>query len=262
MTLFANADHYDRFMGRFSEPLSVLFADWVGVIDGQSALDVGCGPGALTAQLVQRLGEAAVVAVDPSPSFVAAARMRLPGVDVREAAAERLPFEDDAFDLAVSQLVVHFMIDPVAGLAEMGRVTRPGGTVAACVWDIADGASPIAPFRRAVRDLDPTAYSEDARPGTREGHLAELLVSAGLAEVESGSLTVHVRFLTFAEWWEPYTLGVGPVGAYIVSLTDEGVSTLRGRCEELLGPGPFEVAGRAWCARGRTTFAALHDLPI
>src|SRR5437870_1016157 len=120
-------------MGRYSEPLAAQFADLAGVRGGQRLLDVGCGPGALTAELVSRAGPDAVSAVEPSGSFAAAARERLPGVDIRQAAAERLPFGDAAFDVALAQLVVHFMADPVAGLREMGRVTRPGGVVGACV---------------------------------------------------------------------------------------------------------------------------------
>jgi ubiquinone/menaquinone biosynthesis C-methylase UbiE len=141
------ADAYLRFMGRYSEPLAVQFADLAGIGRGQRVLDVGCGPGALTAELVSRAGTDAVSAVDPSASFAAAVRERLPGVDVRRSAAERLPFPDDAFDAALAQLVVHFMTDPVAGLREMGRVTRPGGVISACVWDHAGGP------RTAVRVL-------------------------------------------------------------------------------------------------------------
>src|SRR5438128_8966575 len=129
------ADAYDRFMGRFSRQLSPQLADFAGIRAGQHVLDVGCGPGALTAELVSRLGPQLVAAVDPSVSFVAAARARNPGVDVRTASAEHLPFEDGAFDAALAQLVVHFMTDSVAGLAEMRRVIRQAGVVAACVWD-------------------------------------------------------------------------------------------------------------------------------
>ena len=143
----------------------------------------GCGPGALTARLVARLGAGQVAAVDPSEPFVAAARSRLPGVDVRVAAAESLPFDDDAFDAVLAQLVVHFMADPVAGLAEMARVARPGGTVAACVWDHAGGTGPLTTFWRAVADLDPGAHDESGLAGAREGHLAELAAAAGLEDV-------------------------------------------------------------------------------
>src|SRR6476660_1452939 len=161
-------------MGRYSEPLAAQFADLAGARSGQRLLDVGCGPGALTAELVRRVGPDAVSAVEPSASFVAAARERLPGVDIRQAAAERLPFGGAAFDAALAQLVVHFMADPVAGLREMGRVTRAGGLVAASVWDHAGGGGPLATFWSAVRDLDPGARDEAALAGAREGHLAEI----------------------------------------------------------------------------------------
>src|SRR3954452_24335627 len=165
------AESYDRFMGRYSVGLGAQMADLAGIAAGQRALDVGCGPGALTRELVARLGPDAVAAVDPSESFVAAARERNPGVDVRRAAAEELPFADGEFDAAIAQLVVHFMRDPVAGLREMARVTRPGGVVAACVWDHAGGRTPIAAFWRGARELDPAARDESALAGAREGHL-------------------------------------------------------------------------------------------
>ena len=252
MTSFdVTADAYARFMGRYSEPLAVGFADLADVRAGQRALDVGCGPGALTAQLVGRLGPEAVAAIDPSASFVAATRARVPGVDVRSGVAEHLPFPDDDFDAALAQLVVHFMSDPVAGLAEMARVTRPGGLVAACVWDHAGGASPLALFWRAAHDVDPHARDESDLPGAREGHLVELFDAAGLQQIRSTRLTVTSRFATFAEWWEPFTLGVGPAGAYVSGLDDVRRDRLRARCARLLPSGPFELSATAWCALGR-----------
>ncbi len=239
-------------MGRFSEPLAVRFVELVDVRAGQRALDVGCGPGVLTARLVDRLGVSNVSAVDPSPPFVAAVRERLPGVEVRSAAAERLPFPDGRFDLTLAQLVVHFMSDPVTGLSEMARVTRPGGLVAANVWDLAGGGSPLSTFWRAARDVDPGVLDESARAGAREGDLAELFEASGLHDIEPGSLTVSVRFPTFAAWWEPYTLGVGPSGAYVAGLDDAQRDALRARCEDLLPPAPFEVTATAWCVRART----------
>ena len=134
MSFEVDADAYDRFMGRYSARLAPAFGDFAGVHTGQTALDVGCGPGALTAELVRRLGPDSVAAVDPSERFAAAARERHPGVDVRLSSAEDLPYPDGTFDATFAQLVVHFMADPVAGLAEMARVTRPDGVVAACVW--------------------------------------------------------------------------------------------------------------------------------
>jgi ubiquinone/menaquinone biosynthesis C-methylase UbiE len=153
MSFNVSADAYLRFMGRYSEPLAAQFADLAGIRAGQRLLDVGCGPGALTAELAGRAGPEAVSAVEPSGSFVAAARERLPGVDIRQAAAEQLPFGDAAFDAALAQLVVHFMADPVAGLREMGRVTRPGGVVAACVWDHAGGRGPLSAFWRCANSI-------------------------------------------------------------------------------------------------------------
>lgn len=241
---------YGRFMGRWSEPLADRFVQRVAVPPGSRALDVGCGPGALTARLVAVLGADAVTAVDPSPSFVAAARSRLPGVDVRASSAESLPFPDGAFDLTAAQLVVHFMDDPVAGLAEMARVTRPGGVVAASVWDHGGGSGPLRVFWDAVRDLDPSAPGEAQLPGTREGHLAELFTAAGLRDVEQWTETVRSTYASFDEWWEPFTFGVGPAGAYVVGLDDRHRDLLRARCSQALPPAPFELTASAWCVRG------------
>jgi SAM-dependent methyltransferase len=249
MTFDVTAGAYDRFMGRFSEPLAEQFVQLVGPSAGERALDVGCGPGALTARLVERLGVDAVAGVDPSPSFVATARARFPGLDVREAKAEALPFADGSFDAVLAQLVVHFMDDPVAGLREMGRVARPGATVAACVWDHAGGTGPLSLFWRAVHDLHPSAGDESGLPGTREGQLAQMACEAGLVDVHPSALTVTLRFDTFAEWWEPYTLGVGPAGEYVARLSASRRAAVADRCAELLGPPPFEVQATAWAIR-------------
>ena len=209
MTFAVSADAYDRFMGRYSVPLAPSFTDFAGVEPGQQALDVGCGPGALTSELVARLGVDRVAAVDTSESFVAAAQERLPGVDVRRAAAEKLPFGDDEFDVALAQLVVHFMSDPVAGLREMARVTGPGGVVAASVWDLAGGRSPLTLFWKAARQVDPGAKDESERPGAGKGRLVELFRAAGLREVEESELSVPVEHASFDEWWEPFDTDYG-----------------------------------------------------
>lgn len=248
---FDVADAYARFMGRYSEPLSIQLLDFAGVRTGMRALDVGCGPGALTAALVERLGPEAVAAIDPSPPFVAAARRRCPGVDVRQGTAEALPFADTSYDVVLAQLVVHFMTDPVRGLREMARVTADPGVVAASVWNHAGGNGPLSVFWRAVKDLDPEAADEAALPGTGEGELAELFGRAGLDGVEEGRLTVTVPYASFEEWWEPYTLGVGPAGDYVRALDDEPRERLRAHCAELLGPGPFSVEATAWAVRAR-----------
>ena len=244
------AEAYDRFMGRYSLLLSPQLADLAGVRGGQRVLDVGSGPGALTAELVTRLGPAAVAAVDPSEPFVAAVRARNPGVNVLQASAERLPFPDEAFDAALAQLVVHFMADPVAGLAEMARVTRRDGVVAACVWDHAGGQGPLGLFWHAARGLNPEVDDESKLAGTREGHLAELFEAAGLRKIEATALSVSLEHSSFEEWWEPFTRGVGPAGAYVASLGAERQAALREKCRSLLPIAPFVVTARAWATRG------------
>ena len=250
MSFDVAAEAYDRFMGRYSVRLSAPFADLAGVAAGQDVIDVGCGPGALTAELVARVGASSVAAVDPSEPFVEAARQRNPGVDVRRAPAEALPFPDDAFDAALAQLVVHFMRDPVAGLAEMRRVTRLGGVVAACVWDHGGGAGPHSTFWDMARELDPGVHDQSGLAGARAGHLTELFRAAGLREVEESALTSRVEHATFEAWWEPFTGGVGPAGAYTASLDPERRAELRARCRSRLGEGPFTVTATAWAARG------------
>ncbi len=245
------AEAYDRFMGRYSLLLSPQFADFAGVRNGQRVLDVGCGPGALTAELVTRVGPAAVAAIDPSESFVAAARARNPGVTVFQASAERLPFPDEAFDAALAQLVVHFMSDPVAGLAEMARVTRPGGIVAACVWDHAGGSGPLNLFWQAARELDPEVHDESQLAGARQGHLTELFEAAGLRQIAETALSANLEHASFDAWWEPFTHGVGPAGSYATSLDPERQAELRERCRSLLPVAPFVITARAWAARGR-----------
>jgi SAM-dependent methyltransferase len=250
MTFNVAADAYDRFMGQYSSQLSAQLADLAGIGAGQRAIDVGCGPGALTTELVQRLGADAVAAVDPSEQFVEAARERHPGADVQLAPAETLPFADKEFDAALAQLVVHFMTDPAAGLAEMRRVTRPDGVIAASVWDIGGGRAPISPYWRAARDLDPSLAGESDRAGGREGGLVELFEAAGLREVEQAELTATREYETFDEWWYPYTLGVGPAGAHAQSLDPDALAAVRERCRQLLPEPPFAFTATAWAARG------------
>lgn len=251
MSFAVGPDAYDRFMGRFSIPLAPIFADFAGVAAGQRTVDVGCGPGALTSVLVDRLGAQTVAAVDPSQPFVASARARHPGVLVRCASAEALPFDDAEFDTALAQLVVHYMADPIAGLREMTRVTRIGGVVAACVWDHgANGRGPLRPFWDAARELDSTIEGESSRAGTADGDLAELFAQAGIRTTETGTVAVDVRFGGFEEWWEPFLLGVGAVGALMAQLPPEARTELRARCSAQFPPGAFTVSATAWAVRG------------
>jgi SAM-dependent methyltransferase len=252
MSFDVDGDAYGRFMGRFSEPLADQFVELVNPLAGQRALDVGCGPGALTARIVDRLGVASVAAIDPSVQFVAATRARFPGIDVREGVAEELPYQDRRFDLTVAQLVVHFMSDPVAALAEMARVTRPGGTVAANVWDFGGDRSPLTPFWRAARTLNPDVTDESELAGTRDGDLVRIFREAGIRDATQIELSVHVEFASFEEWWEPFTLGVGPAGSYLSKLDERGQSELRRRCAKSLPAGSFALDAVAWTAVGRT----------
>jgi SAM-dependent methyltransferase len=237
---------YARFMGRYAEPLAAVFAGFAGVGVGDRVLDVGCGPGALTAHLLSVVAE--VAAIDPSPTFIDAIRVRFPNIDVRRGTAEELPYDTDAFDAVLAQLVVHFMTDPVAGIGQMARVTRSGGVIAACVWDGPTGA--LAPFWDAVHTIDPEAEDEALLSGARMGQLTELFQGAGLRDVEEGSIAVDVVHPTFEEWWEPYTYGVGPAGAYVQRLDDDGRACLESVARERLGGGPFTVTATAWAARG------------
>lgn len=245
------ADAYDRFMGRYSIPLAPRFGEFAEIAAEQRVLDVGCGPGALTAELVSRLGPSSVTAVDPSEPFVEAARERHPDVDVRRASAEALPFADDDFDASLAQLVVHFMADPIAGLGEMARVTRPGGILAACVWDHAGGEGPLSRFWDAARELDPGVEDESRLAGSRKGHLAELLTGVGLTEVEETVLSVSVEHATFEDWWEPLTLGVGPAGTYLSQLDPEHRTRLVDLCREEFPDEGLILTASAWAARGR-----------
>jgi SAM-dependent methyltransferase len=226
-------------------------ADFADVASGQRALNVGCGPGALTAELVRRLGPAAVTAADPMAHFVAAARQRNPGVEVVQASAERLPFADNRFDRTLAQLVVHFMSDPVAGISEMARVTRGEGLVAVCVWDLAGDRSPLSPLWRAARAMDPAVDDESNLAGAREGDLAQLFRDAGLQDIDEAALVASLEHSTFDEWWEPYTRGVGPAGRYVAGLTPERRDELRQRCRAELSDGPFVLSFQAWAARGQ-----------
>jgi SAM-dependent methyltransferase len=249
MSFDVAAEAYDGYMGTWSRQLSPQLVAFAGVRPGRRVLDVGCGPGALTAELVARLGADAVTAVDPSGSFVTAARARHPGVDVRQASAEVLPFPDATFDVALAQLVVHFMADPVAGLREMARVTRRGGVVAACVWDFGGGRGPLGPFWEAARETDPNVVDESDLAGTRQGHLTQLFEVAGLTDVDEAVLSANREYSSFDDWWEPFTRGVGPGGAYVAGLVPDRQAELRERCRSMLPVGRILLTAHAWATR-------------
>ncbi|MEA2155117.1 MAG: hypothetical protein QOE11_1257 [Solirubrobacteraceae bacterium] len=255
-TFRVSADAYDRLVGRYSEQLASALIGFAGVQPGTCAVDVGCGPGALTAALVRLLGKACVRAVDPSAQFVRACRARLPGVDVATAAAEHLPFADGTFDVALSQLVVNFMADAEAGVREMARVTRPGGIVASCVWDYAGEMTLLRAFWDAAGEVDPQRAA-GADEGVvmsycADGDLARLWRDAGLSDVRRGELVVSATYTDFEDLWAPLPTGVGPSGAFCASLPEDRRAALHDAFLRRLavGAGPFELTARAWAVSG------------
>src|SRR5947209_1889672 len=239
--MFTSDTAYDSFMGRFSRRLAPVFADFAGVGEGQRVVDVGAGTGALTAELTRR--DADTAAAEPSAAFVAALRARFPRVDVREAGAEELPWPDESFDAALAQLVVTFMSDAPAGLAEMRRVVRPGGTVAVCMWD-RDGMEMLAAVDRTRDALGVeralTAYR------TRE-EITQLVGEGAEAEL----LAVEASYDDFEDFWGALRAGVGPAGAWVAALDDEQRTVARAELYRQLDEpdGPFTLTGRAWAAR-------------
>jgi ubiquinone/menaquinone biosynthesis C-methylase UbiE len=251
MQFAAPAEQYDRFMGRYTPSLAVGLADLAGIEAGVRVVDVGCGPGGLTSELVARTGASNVAAIDPAPQFAAACRERHPGADVREGAAEALPWEDGTFDAALACLVVAFMADPDQGLREMARVTRPGGVVAACMWDLAEGGmTMLKTFWSAAKELHPGITGEHARVGVSRGDIAERLRRAGLQDVREGELEARVSYSGFDDFWEPFTFAVGPAGAYLASLAGDDQARMRELLRARMPEEPFELTARAWYARG------------
>jgi SAM-dependent methyltransferase len=243
-------------MGRYSAPLALALVDFAAVAPGMRALDVGCGPGALTTLLAKRLGPESVVAADPSETFVEACRRRLPGVEVASASAEALPFADGSFDVVLSQLVVNFMHDPEAGVREMRRVTRRGGAVVACVWDYAKEMTLLRTFWQVAGEVDPAraaATDESAifRGFDRDG-LTEFWRAAGLQGVRTEPLVVSASYADFEDLWSPLPAGVGPAGAFCRALDEERRAALHDALRRALDvpDGPFELTARAWAVAG------------
>lgn len=249
-------DGYERRIGRYGVELGAALMDAAGVAPGHRVLDVGCGTGALTAALVERLGADAVAAVDPDPDAVAATRARLSDVDIREAAAELLPFGDAEFDAVLSQLVVSWLRDPDAGVAEMRRVTKPGGALATCIWDFRGGMTVLRAFWDAAAAIDPDAAQHDQGSTHRyntAADLAELWEAAGLEAVETGALEAGAEYADFDDLWEPLTITDGSPGRYYVTLDADAQAALRAELFDRLGrpEGSFRLTARAWYALGR-----------
>jgi ubiquinone/menaquinone biosynthesis C-methylase UbiE len=253
MSFAVAGDKYDRFMGRYSRELAPRLIEFAGVDPGMAVVDVGCGPGALTERLVERNGAENVAAADPSEPFVAAATERAPGADVRLAAAEELPWEDDRFDAALSQLAVNFLRDADVGVSEMRRVVRQGGLVAACTWSSGEDMEMLRSFWDAARRLDSGAPDEGSAMRYRSAEeLDELWRRVGLSEVMTDHLRVETSYTGFDDLWEPFTFGVGPAGAYLAKLSPEQREQLRTELFNGLGEpsGAFTLSATACAVRG------------
>lgn len=245
---------YDAFMGRYSRELAGQFAEAAGVMPGQTAVDVGCGPGALTSVLVERLGADAVSACDPSATFLEECAVRHPGIHLKAGRAESIPFDTDAFDHAMAQLVLHFVSEPERAAREMARVVHPGGVVSACVWDFREGMQMLRSFWDAALAVDRDAPDEarTLRFG-QPGEIAELLAAVGVDDVAESTLQVAARYGSFDELWDGFLAGVGPAGAYCVAQTAPDRRRIRAELHHRLDSpaGSFALTAVARCAVGR-----------
>jgi SAM-dependent methyltransferase len=256
--MFSAGDAYERFMGRWSRELAPLLVRFAGIRDGEALFDVGSGTGALTAAMLKVAPNSRVVGIDPSDAYVAFAQARHPGDQVRFEVgdAQQLRFPDKSFDRTLSLLVVNFIPDRGKALEEMARVTRPGGTVAAAVWDYGRGMEMLRVFWDEAVALNPSADARDERhmPVCRSGELAALWRQHGLADVTEEPLTIPTRFASFDDYWSPFLEKQGPAGAYVASLAPEQRDQLRERVRHrLLGDkadGPIAIHARAWAVRG------------
>ena len=251
-TIFSgSSDAYDRFMGRYSTQLAPAFADFAGVAAGMCVLDVGAGTGALTQELVARVGEANVAAAEPSPDYAAVLRGRFPGAAVEQAPAAELPWEDGAFDAAHAQLVVVFVEDAPAAFRELARVTKPGGVVATTMWEV-EGMDMMNALNEVRRQVRPGAFT----PLTQyrdEASLRELFEECGLRDVETTTLEVAVEYESVDELWEPAIHVGGPGGPVADALSSDELARAREIFAEALGrpTGTFRLSGRSATVRGR-----------
>jgi len=255
--VWEQGEPYERYVGRWSRPAGRELLAWLAVPAGASWLDVGSGTGALSETILAAAAPAAVTGVDSAEGFVAHGRAAVPAATFVVGDAQELPFADGSFDAVVSGLVLNFVPDPALAVAEMTRVARPAGTVAAYVWDYAGRMELMRVFWDAAGELDPAAHDLDEgirfRALDRDG-LEHLFSAAGLAEVDSRAIDVPTVFRDFDDYWEPFLGGQGPAPAYVASLGEAQRKRLRDLLRERLPTAPdgsISLVARAWAARGR-----------
>lgn len=251
---------YERLMGRWSRMLAEPFIDFAGLANDDKVLDVGCGTGSLTFALPKVADVAAVAAIDFSPVFVEAARQHNtdPRITIAEGDACDLPFADGQFDRALSLLVLHFVPTADKAVAEMRRVVRPGGIVAAAVWDHYGGMSGMRMLWDTLAAQDDEARRARAvycsQPMTRPGQMRESFATRGLEEVRETSLTIWMTYGNFADYWEPLAAGEGPVGKFVAGLDPVrramAEEAVRAAYEAGEPDGPRAFAATAWACRG------------
>ncbi len=257
---WAGGDAYERYVGRWSRPVGADFIAWLSVPGDRRWLDLGCGTGALTETVLATAAPASVVGVDPSASFVAHARARVP--DPRASfvggAADAIPLASGSVDVAVAGLVLNFIPDLAVGLVELRRVVVPGGTIAGYVWDYAGRMELIRRFFDAAVELDPTAISSDegARfPICAPEPLRDAFENAGLDAIEVRPIEVPTVFTSFDDYWTPFLSGIGPAPGYAMRLPDADRARLRERLRSTLpidDNGSIHLVARAWAVRGQT----------
>ena len=254
----STSDAYDRFMGRYSRELAVPVCDQIDLKAPMTALDVGCGTGALTAEMIRRLGTDAVSACDPSPIFVEGVTERYPGITVKPGAAESLPFEDNAFNVAGAQLVLHFVADPLKSVEEMKRVTKPGGHVTASTWDVTGGMELFRAFGQAASVVAQVEGALQLPKFGKPGEIAELFERSGLASVREDMLTVDVGYEHYDDLWSSLLDAAGPVAALISTLSQDERLKMREVLFDCLGQpnGPFMISASAWSTIGTKPLAA------
>ncbi len=256
--IFAESDAYERFMGRWSRRLAPLLVKFAAVDRAESVLEVGCGTGAVASALAENNGTLRITGLDRSSAFVRTARVRTSGDRVRFLVgdAQALPMSAAIFDATLSLLVVNFIPDPAKALQEMIRVTRPGGIVAAAVWDYGEGMEMLRVFWDEAVALDSTIARRDERnmPLCRQGELAALWRATGLQHVEEQPIAIELSFVSFDDYWLPFLGGQGPAGAYAASLSEAVRAALASRLRKRLlrerEDEPFTLQARAWAVKG------------